>query len=62
MASAKHFVTPVGRDCLDITTWSSEKCKEKSFEEKELLRKEQLEALTEGKVMSWPEEQDIRVQ
>jgi hypothetical protein len=62
MASVKHFMTPVGGDCLDITTWRSEKCKEKSFEEKGLLRKEQLEALTQGKVMPWPEEQDILAQ
>ncbi|EAQ90452.1 hypothetical protein CHGG_02387 [Chaetomium globosum CBS 148.51] len=47
-----HCFTPIGGDSLDITTWSSDKRKEKHFEEKDPLTQEHLEALAQGKVIS----------
>ncbi|KAK4033347.1 hypothetical protein C8A01DRAFT_50035 [Parachaetomium inaequale] len=43
---------PIGGDNLDITTWSSEKRKEKSFDDKDPLSKEMIEALAEGMVIT----------
>ena len=44
--------TPIGGDNLDITTWSSEKRKEKSFDDKDPLSQEMIDALAEGLVMA----------
>ena len=43
---------PIGGDNLDITTWTSEKRKEKNFDDKDPLSKEMIEALEQGLVMT----------
>ncbi|KAK3291610.1 uncharacterized protein B0H64DRAFT_409539 [Chaetomium fimeti] len=52
MALHSNSDTPIGGDNLDITTWSSERRKEKSFEEKDPLTEEHIEALKKGMVIA----------
>ena len=52
MAMCSNDRTPIGGDSLDITTWTSKKRKEKSFDDKDPLTKEHLDALKRGLVMT----------
>lgn len=44
--------TPIGGDTLDITTWTSEERKRKSFDKKDPLGKAEIDAIKNGLVMS----------
>ncbi|KAK4150906.1 hypothetical protein C8A00DRAFT_36482 [Chaetomidium leptoderma] len=44
-------LTPIGGDCLDITSWTSDARKAKHFDEKDPLTKEQIDALKDGGVL-----------
>jgi hypothetical protein len=52
MALCSNDRTPIGGDNLDITTWTSKKRKEKSYDDKDPLTKEHLDALKQGMVMT----------
>ncbi|KAL2126547.1 hypothetical protein VTI74DRAFT_708 [Chaetomium olivicolor] len=51
MAQTSNNRTPIGGDNLDITTWTSAKRKEKSFDNKDPLSKEHIDALKKGEVL-----------